>query len=220
MTEDIELRQEREAVSDYGRKMLHQGLTSGTGGNISVAAGDGVAISPSGMPYDDIDAEDVPVVSLDGEPLAGDRTPSSETPMHTMIHRLRDDVGAIVHTHSPYATTFAALGEEIPASHYLVAFAGKEVPVAGYATYGTPELGELAAETLGEEYNACLLQNHGVVAVGADLEAAFETALMVEYSARIHYQALSIGEPIVLPDEEMEFLLEKFEDYGQAGSDN
>ncbi len=219
MTDDIQFQRERDAVSEYGRKMLHQGLTSGTGGNISTAAGDGVAISPSGMPYEEIAATDVPVVSLDGDRIAGDRTPSSETPMHTRIHRLRDDVNAIVHTHSPYATTFAVLGEEVPASHYLVAFAGKEVPVAGYATYGTPELGELAAETLGEEYNACLLQNHGVVAVGGSLEAAFETALMVEYSARIHYQAKSIGEPTILPDEEMEFLLEKFEHYGQSGTE-
>lgn len=220
MTDDIEFQDERNAVSEYGRQMLEQGLTSGTGGNISTAVDDGVAISPSGMPYNEIEPEDVPVVSLDGDAIAGDRKPSSETPMHTMIHRLRDDVGAVVHTHSPYATTFAVLGEEIPASHYLVAFAGKEVPVAGYASYGTPELGELAAETLGDEYNACLLQNHGVVAVGGNLEAAFETALMVEYCARIHYQASSIGDPIILPEEEMENMLHRFEHYGQASSDN
>jgi L-fuculose-phosphate aldolase len=195
--------------------MLDQGLTTGTGGNISARNGDRVAISPSGMPYNEIDPEDVPIVDLNGNHLEGDRKPSSEFRMHTDVIRERDDVGGVVHTHSPYASTFASLGEPIPASHYLIAFIGNKIPVAPYETYGTAELAEVALDALGEEYNACLLEQHGVLAVGDSVEAAFEVALMVEYCARIHYQAVSIGEPNIVPDEEIETLLDRFADYGQ-----
>jgi len=197
--------------------MLAQGLTLGTGGNVSVATPEGIAISPSGMPYDEVEPADVPVVSLDGDVLAGEREPSSEIAMHSVVHRERDNVGGVVHTHSPYASTFASIAEPIPDTHYLIAFIGDKVPVAGYATYGTEELAELALDALGGEYNACLLQSHGVLAVGPDGESAFEVALMVEYCARIHYQALSIGEPVGLPDGEVERLEAKFADYGQSG---
>ncbi|WP_229123076.1 class II aldolase/adducin family protein [Halapricum desulfuricans] len=215
MTDKLTLQTEREKVSELGREMLEQGLTKGTGGNISVRSGDRVAISPSGMDYTEITPEDVPVVDLDGNRIEGDRKPSSEIAMHTGILRERDDVGGVVHNHSPYASTFASLGEPVPASHYLIAFVGDEIPVAPYETYGTPELAEAALEALGEEYNACLLENHGVVAVGGSVDAAFEVAMMVEYCARIHYQAVSIGEPNVLPDEEVDTLIERFAGYGQ-----
>jgi len=215
MTQDLTLQEERTAVSDLGRQMLDQGLTTGTGGNISARNGDRVAISPSGMPYNEIDPEDVPIVDLNGNHLEGDRKPSSEFRMHTDVIRERDDVGGVVHTHSPYASTFASLGEPIPASHYLIAFIGNKIPVAPYETYGTAELAEVALDALGEEYNACLLEQHGVLAVGDSVEAAFEVALMVEYCARIHYQAVSIGEPNIVPDEEIETLLDRFADYGQ-----
>jgi L-fuculose-phosphate aldolase len=205
----------RAEVSRYGREMLHQGLTEGTGGNISAQRGDLVAISPSGMPYDEIRPEDVPVVTLDGDRVAGERKPSSEFRMHTGILRERDDVEAVIHNHSPYASTFASLREPVPASHYLIAFVGDRIPVATYATYGTRALADAALEALGDEYNACLLENHGVVAVGDSVAEAFEVALMVEYCARIHYQALNIGEPSLLPDDEVDTLLERFADYGQ-----
>jgi L-fuculose-phosphate aldolase len=200
--------------------MLAQGLTTGTGGNISLRRGDRVAISPSGMAYDDIQPDDVPLVDLHGEPAAGERTPSSERRMHTTIIRERDDANAVVHTHSPYASTFASLNQPIPASHYLIAFAGRQIPVAGYATYGTEDLAGLALDTLGDEYDACLLKQHGVIAVGATLEAAFERALMVEYCARIHYQTTNIGEPVLLPEEEVDRLRGVFEGYGQSAQDH
>jgi L-fuculose-phosphate aldolase len=207
----------RETVSRLGREMLAQGLTLGTGGNVSVAVEDGVAISPSGMAYDEIRPADVPIVDLDGEVLAGTRDPSSETAMHTGVHRARPDVGGVVHTHSPYASTFASLGRPVPASHYLIAFVGDRIPVAGYATYGTQELADLALGALEDEYNACLLQNHGVLAVGADGRSALEVALMVEYCARVHYQAVSIGDPVIVSEEEVDRLQSKFADYGQSG---
>jgi L-fuculose-phosphate aldolase len=210
-----ELEPEREAVGEYGREMLHQGLTRGTGGNISARDGDLVAISPSGMPYDEIDTEDVPIVSIDGEHVAVDRKPSSEFRMHTGILAEREEAGAVVHTHSPYASTFASLAEPITASHYLIAFAGDQIPVAGYATYGTQDLADLAVEALGEEYDACLLQNHGTIALGDTVGEAFEKSMMVEYCARIHYQSNSIGEPTLVPDGDVDALIEAFESYGQ-----
>jgi len=209
-----ELHDQRQAVVDTGVEMLEQGLTKGTGGNVSGRVGDDyVAVSPSGIPYEEIEPADVPLVDLDASVVDGDLEPSAETPMHTAVYRQRDDVGGIIHTHSPYASTFASLSEPIEASHYLIAYAGDEVPVAPYETYGTEELGAVAAETLGEAYNACLLENHGVLTVGETIEGAFETALMVEYCARIHYQARSIGEPTVLPDDEVDRLVDRFAGY-------
>lgn len=209
---------ERNAIAEHGRKMLHQGLTKGTGGNISALIdGKYMAISPSGMAYEEIEANDVPVLDFSHEQLLGEKQPSSEHSMHMQVYRQRDDVGGVVHNHSPYATTFATLNEPIPASHYLIAFTGAEVPVASYETYGTEALGNIAVETLGEEYNACLLQNHGVLAVGDDVASAFETALMVEYCAQIQYQAMAVGEPTIIQDGEVEHLQSKFEGYGQNG---
>jgi len=212
----IPLEAERTKVSELGKEMLEQGLTKGTGGNISARNGDQVAISPSGVPYKEISPDDVPIVDLNGNQVAGKRDPSSEVAMHTGILREREDVGGVVHNHSPYATTFASLGEPIPASHYLIAYVGDKIPVAPYERFATPELAEAALDTLGQEYSACLLENHGVVTVGQNVDAAFEVAMMVEYCARIHYQALDIGEPNILSDEEVDGLIESFEGYGEA----
>jgi len=196
--------------------MLADGLTEGTGGNISIRDGDHVAISPSGMPYGDIEPDDVPIVDIDGEHVAGNRKPSSEFRMHTAVFRERSDVGAIVHNHSPYASTFASLQESIPASHYLVAFVGDKIPVSRYETYGTAELADAALDTLGTDYEACLLGNHGVLAVGDTVEAAYEVALMVEFCARVHHHALSMGHPEILPDNDVSELINIFEDYGES----
>ena len=213
MTEDSTLSAEREAVAALGRQLLESGLTKGSGGNVSVRSSDRVAVSPSGIPYEDVTPGTVPVVDLEGTVLEGELEPSNETPMHTMIYGERPEIGGIVHTHSPYASTFASLGEPIPASHYLIAYAGREVPVAGYEPPGTEALGELAVEALGTDHNACLLQNHGVIAVGEDGEDAMEVAEMVEFVARIHYQASAIGEPIVMHDDELDSLVDMFRSY-------
>lgn len=216
MTEPETLRAEREQVGELGREMLAQGLTRGTGGNVSVRSDDHVAISPSGIPYEEVTPEKVPVIGLNGERHHGELKPSNETPMHTMLYREREDVGGIVHTHSPYASTFASLNEPIPASHYLIAYAGTEIPVAGYEPPGTEALGDLAAEAMGRDCDAVLLKNHGVMAVGATGEDALEVAQMVEYCARIHYQAISVGEPELLPESEVRELRAMFsETYGQ-----
>lgn len=212
------LAEERQTVARLGRELLEQELTKGTGGNVSVRKDDRLAISPSGIDYTAVRPAMVPVTTIDGEMIAGDHEPSNETPMHSIIYNRRDDVGGIVHTHSPYASTFASLGESIPASHYLIAYAGTEVPVAGYEHPGTVELGERAAGVLGTDHDACLLQNHGVVAVGEDGDAALQTAVMVEYCARIHYQASAIGEPLIMDDGDLEPLLEMFGSYRSKGA--
>lgn len=209
---------DRAALAELGQTMVDLGLTRGVGGNLS-QRGDTtrIAITPSGIPYHEIDPADVTVVTTDGEQVAGELTPSSETPMHTMIYRNRPEVGGIAHTHSPYATTFATLGQAIPPSHYLVSYIGPEIPVTGYEQPATEALGQEATTTLGDNYDACLLRNHGVIAVGEDADAALETALMVEFCARIHYQAVSIGEPQVLDDEDIAELIADIEEYRELG---
>lgn len=207
---------ERASVVDLGNRMAEENLTNGTMGNVSVRRGDRFAMSPSGVPYDEVTTEKVPVVSVAGEKLEGNLKPSSETPMHAIFYREREDVDCVIHTHSPYATTFASLDKPIPASHYLLAFAGQNVPVAGYAPPGSEELGRMAVEAMGPDRDAVLLKNHGVMTVGKTAEDAFEVATMLEYAARIHYQASTVGDPEILSDEQIDDLRKMFrEDYGQ-----
>lgn len=207
---------ERNAVVHHCRAMLRAGLTTGSGGNISVRVPgtDHVCISPTGIPYDEMSPDDVPVMDITGNAVEGSRLPSSELPMHLAVYAARPDVHAIVHTHSPYATTFACLREEIPAVHYLVGFAGTHVPVAPYATYGTPELARHAVNTLGEDFSAVLLANHGLLAVGPSCARAFAVAEEIELVARIHFQARAIGQPVILDDAEMQRVIGKFGSYG------
>jgi L-fuculose-phosphate aldolase len=196
---------EREAVAAGGRRLVAAGLAESTSGNLSVRdPGSGlVAISPSALAYDQVGPADVVVVEPDGRVADGHRRPSSELGMHLAVYARRADVGAVVHTHSPWATTWAVLGREIPAVHYVIASIGRRVRVTPYATFGSAELAGSAAETLGGD-NAVLLANHGVLAVGADLEAAFDNAVRVEYLAEVYWKACQVGEPRVLPDEEVD----------------
>jgi L-fuculose-phosphate aldolase len=210
------MQQEREAIVRYGRRMITSQLTTGSGGNLSLVdrAGGRVAISPSGIEYFDLRPEDVVITDLDGQRVQGDCKPSSELGFHLALYRQRPDVTAVVHTHSVYATTMACLGWEIPAVHYLVGFSGHKVPLAPYATFGTEELARNVADGIGD-YNAVLLANHGLVTVGTDLARAFATAEEIELVARIYYQTRSVGEPVILPDEEMNRVLARFATYGQ-----
>lgn len=189
--------------------------TPGRSGNLSVRVDDRFAVTPTGIPYAAIEPDDVPVVALDGERLAGDREPSSETPMHAAVYRALD-AGAVVHAHSPWATTLAALRRPVPPVHYALARAGGRVPVAEYATYGSPELAANAADAMADAgTSACLLANHGVIAAGADLDAAFETLDAVEFTARVYARAAAVGEPVELPADEIDRVAGKFETYGQ-----
>lgn len=203
----------RSLVAQKGVDLLEEGLTQRTSGNVSVRVDDNrVAISPSSIPYHDIRPEDVPIVDLNGEQIDNGKSPSSETPMHTAVYRQRNDVDGIVHTHSPFATTFAALGRSIEPSHYLIAFAGKRVEAAEYGRNGTEELAERAMESMNDR-NAVLLRNHGVLAVGPSLEDAHNVASRVEYCARIDYQASLLGEPELVDDDELDDLIDYFQNY-------
>ncbi len=216
----MKLEKEREALVFYAKKMLDSGLTTGTSGNISIYnRNEGLAvITPSSVDYHVLGREDMIVLDPAGRIVEGDLKPSSETGFHLALYRQRADVGSVVHTHSVYATTFACLRREIPAVHYLVGFAGRKVPLADYATFGTDELAANITAAIGES-NALLLANHGLVAVGPGIAGAFQVAEEVEYVARICFQAECIGSPVRLSDEEMDDVMTAFRHYGQ-GTDN
>lgn len=211
------LEQERNQIVVFGRKLAAAKLTSGTGGNLSIMNRPQglVAISPSGMDYFDIQPQDVVLTDIAGKIRRGSRQPSSELGFHLALYRKRPDIAAVVHTHSIYATTVACLNRELPAVHYLVGFSGTRVPLAPYATYGSQALARHVAASLGS-CNAVLLANHGVVTVGPDLPRAFAVAEAVEFVARIYCQAEAVGKPVVLPDAEMQTVVEKFKTYGQG----
>ncbi|WNB92659.1 L-fuculose-phosphate aldolase [Bacillus sp. NEB1478] len=210
------LQHEREQVVYYCQQMIQRGLTKGTGGNISIFNRDSglIAISPSGIDYDVMTAEDVVVVDLDGEAMDGDRKPSSELSMHSIFYKRRDDINAVVHTHSPFATTISAMRWDLPAVSYLVAHAGRDVRCAEYASFGTPELAENAFNAM-ENRKAVLLANHGFLSGAQNIANAFNIAEEIEFCCEIYYRTKCIGEPVILDDEEMELMTEKFKEYGQ-----
>ena len=210
------LEKERTLIVEYGKLLLAHRLTVGTGGNLSVydRASGYVAISPSGIDYESTQPGDVVVVDMSGAVVDGCRRPSSEFAMHSALYELRQDVCAVVHTHSVFATTLACLECSLPAVHYLIGFAGKEVRCAPYATFGTRELAESACVTIGDA-QAVLLAHHGLLACGADLAGAFNVAEQIEYCAEVYWRARAIGNPAVIPDSEMDTIIEKFGDYGR-----
>jgi len=210
------LEKERSLIVEYGKRLLASGLTVGTGGNLSVydRASGYVAISPSGLDYESTHPEDVVVVNLHGGIVDGLCRPSSELAMHLGLYKQRPDVCAVVHTHSVFATTLACLECSLPAVHYLIGFAGREVACAPYATYGTQELADSACAAIGDA-KAVLLAHHGLLACGSDISEAFTVAEQVEYCAQIYWRARAIGTPAVLPDAEMGRIIEKFADYGR-----
>ena len=210
------LEQERNEVVRFGRKLITSQLTTGSGGNISLYnRREGlIAVTPSGIEYFDMNPEDVVIVDPEGAVVDGAMKPTSEMGFHLALHRNRSDITAVVHTHSVYATTIACLNWELPAVHYLVGFSGNKVPIAPYATFGTAELAQNIVASIGN-YNAVLLSNHGLVTVGPNLPTAFSAAEELELVARIYYQAKCIGDPVILPDDEMARVIEKFKTYGQ-----
>jgi L-fuculose-phosphate aldolase len=212
----MKLLQERETIVQYGKKLIISNLTTGSGGNLSIFNREEqlVAIKPSGVDYFEMQPEDIVILSPSGEIVEGSLLPSSETKFHLALYQHRTDIHAVVHTHQVYATTIACMNWELPAVHYLIGFAGNKVPCAKYATFGTQQLSDNIIRAIGN-YNACLLANHGIVTVGSTMSTAFSTAEELELVARLYYQCKSIGEPVILPDEEMAVITEKFKTYGQ-----
>lgn len=208
---------ERTEIVEYGKRLVTSNLTKGTGGNLSIFNRDKnlMAITPSGIDYFMIKPEDVVVLDLDGKIVDGDKTPSSEVEMHRIFYSNREDIDAIIHTHTMYATTLACLNWPLPPVHYMVALAGFDVRCAKYATYGTKELAQNAYEAMRDRY-AVLLANHGLLAGAKDLANAFNITEEIEYCAELYYRTKAIGEPVILPIEEMTLMLEKFKTYGQV----
>lgn len=210
------LQEEREQVVEYCMKCMNAGLTNGTSGNISIFNRDKglIAISPTGVEYDKMTAEEVSVVDLKGKLLEG-KKPSSELEMHSLFYRNRTDINAVIHAHTIYCTTVACLRQDLPAVDYMLAIAGgNNVRCAEYATYGTDELANNCFKSM-EGRKAVLLANHGLTTGAIDIKNALNIAIQVEYCAELYVRAKSIGEPVILPDEEMEGMLEKFKSYGQ-----
>jgi L-fuculose-phosphate aldolase len=208
----------RNAVVATALAMNAAGINRGKSGNVSARlrndAFDGFIITPSGLAYERTTASDIVAMTLDGGSL-GTRVPSSEWRFHRDIYRARGEIGAIVHTHAPFATTLACLGRGIPAFHYMIAVAGgADIRCAPYATFGTQALSDHAVAAL-QDRRACLLAHHGMLALGSDLDAALALAVEVETLAEMYWRALQLGEPARLSDQEMSVVLAKFASYGQ-----
>ena len=213
------MEKERLLLIEYGKKLVKAGLTKGTGGNLSIfdRKNGHVAITPSGIDFFEIQPEDIVIIDVDGNVIEGNRTPSSEWAMHVMPYKYRDDIDAVIHAHTMYATVMACLREDLPATHYMIAVAGENVRVAKYATYGSPELARNAFEAM-KDRKAVILANHGILAGANDLLNASNIIEEVEYCAEVYTKAKAIGEPVVLPHEEMTLMAEKFKTYGQRVS--
>jgi L-fuculose-phosphate aldolase len=204
----------REEIIATAIAMNAQSLNRGKSGNVSARIDGGFLVTPTGLAYESMQPEDIVAMTQDGA-ARGSHQPSSEWRFHRDIYAGRSEVAAIVHAHSPFATTLACLGREIPAFHYMVAVAGGDsIRCAPYATFGTEALSGHALAAL-EGRKACLLANHGMIAVGNTLEAALALAVEVETLAAMYWRALQVGEPPILDGAEMARVLQKFRTYGQ-----
>jgi L-fuculose-phosphate aldolase len=195
----------RDQLVRFARQMTTTGLVRGTSGNLSTRepGADTCLVTPSGVDYDTMKPEDAVLVDLSGRPVSPGLKPSVDTPIHVAIYRARPDAGGCVHTHSLYAAAFSTVGREIPpliteSAGYL----GGAVRVLKYVPPARPDTGELVAAGLGRD-RAVLLPNHGVIAVGETLKKAFGAAMAVEESANVAYIALQLGQPALVPDEEV-----------------
>ncbi len=211
-TADRALREEMVATC---RKMNATGINQGTSGNLSVRCGDGILITPSSLPYDRMLPEDLVVLREDGS-TGGGRRPSSEWRFHRDILAARADMSVVLHCHSVHATALAVHHKPIPAFHYMVAVAGgPTIRCARYETFGTQELSDAALEALADR-KACLLGQHGQIALGETLESALRLAIEVETLAQMYVVASSLGQPPILPDEEIDRVMAKMEELRYA----
>jgi L-fuculose-phosphate aldolase len=208
-------REKRQSIIDACLRMNALGINQGTSGNISLRHGDGMLITPTSTPYEAMKPEQIVYMHLDGNHDPAQR-PSSEWRFHRDILKARPEVEAIVHAHPPYSTMLAIMGMEIPPVHYMVAVAGGDtIRCAPYATFGTQELSEHAVRAL-EGRLACLLEHHGMIAVGPSLPKAMWLAVEVETLARQYHGCLQIGTPPLLSKEEIEKVRLRMAGYGHA----
>ena len=208
----------RDELVGTAKQMSALGLTPGMSGNVSVRFGDAMYVTPSGMPYPTIVADDIVKIEPDGAVRPGQRAPTTEWRLHKDILGARQDIEAIVHTHSLFCTTISTLRRPIPAIHYMVVLAGSDdIPCAEYATFGSKELA-LNAITALHGADACLLANHGMIALGTSLAKALRLAAEVETLAAQYWHAAQIGSPHILDHGELDKVRERFAEYGQQKS--
>ncbi len=209
----------RRRVVETARAMNAAGINQGTSGNVSVRDGDAAGewsmlVTPSGVPYDRLEAADVVRVRPDGG-VEGRLNPSSEWRMHRDLYAARPEAGAVVHTHATFCTALACRREGIPAFHYMVAVAGgADIRCAGYETFGTQALSDAMIAAL-EGRKACLLANHGMICFDSTAEKALALAVEVETLARQYWHACQGGEPVLLSQAQMDEVLERFKTYGR-----
>lgn len=203
----------RRNLIDTAIAMNRSGINQGTSGNLSVRCGEGMLVTPSGMAYAGLETADIVFVDEKGK-AHGPRLPTSEWRIHHDIYAARADAAAILHAHPTASTALACMHQSIPAFHYMVAVAGGiDIPCAPYATFGSQELSDGILETLAGR-KACLMANHGLICVAADLDKAMALAIEVEQLARTYLHCRSVGTPEILDDAEMERVLLKFRTYG------
>lgn len=199
------------------KAMDERGLNRGTSGNVSARCGAAMLVTPSGVPASQLTPEQMVLVQPDGSTAPGALKPSSEWRMHQGLLDRRPDINAVVHCHSRHATILACAGRPIPAVHYMVAVSGgTSVPVAPYATFGSPELAQAVVEALDGRY-AALMANHGQIVVAPSLDFALAIAEEIEEQAAVYWGTLAIGGPTLLAEDEMRTILQRFKSYGQRG---
>ena len=202
----------RNALLHTSQQLVELGLNRGTSGNASVRCNDYLLITPSALPVSAMSPASMVALDLDGQVLQGDK-PSSEWRFHCDILKARPEINAVLHTHSIYATTLACLRRDVPAVHYMIAMAGGDsIRCAPYSLFGEQELSEAALEAL-QGRKSCLLANHGMIALGRDLDEALAVAVEVETVCEIYWRALSVGEPHILTAQQMHDVQEKFAEY-------
>ena len=203
----------RESLLNNFKKLAELGLNKGTSGNASVRTDKGFLVTPSGMAVEQMSATSMVEVDMNGQAISAGK-PSSEWRFHRDIYQARHEIQAIVHTHSMFATSLSCLRQNIPPFHYMIAVAGgKDIRCAEYALFGTQELSDAAIAAL-ENRKACLLANHGMIALGKTLDQAVSIAVEVETLCEQYWRALQVGQPHILSDQEMADVFEQFKDYG------
>ncbi len=211
------MEKERQLLIEYGKKMVNDHLTAGTGGNLSILDRSTglMAISPSGIDYFETKLEDIVIMNLDGDVVEGTCKPSSELNLHIALYKKKPEITAVVHTHSTYCIVLSTLDMPIKAVNYILADAGTpSVPVAPYRRFATQELADAVADSIGDS-NACLMANHGLSTCGKNLQSAYSLARECEWIAEIQWRAMCIGKPNIINDREMMGVLKDFATYGQ-----
>lgn len=208
------MKAEREQLLAAMQRLMQSGLNRGTSGNASLRVNDGLLLTPTGMDVEDMIASDMVFMNMAGE-WEGERKPTSEWMFHLDILKQRPEVGAVIHTHSMFATTLACLRKDVPPFHYMIAVAGgNDIRCAPYALFGSQALSASALKAL-EGRRACLLANHGMIALGEDIKQAFDVAVEVEALCEQYLRALQVGDPVLLTEEELREVFAQFGGYSK-----